>query len=410
MFLLEETLPLTVSGRSVLSASDFTYLGSFRVPSLVNGLQTSYSSNGIAMRRVNGNKQFFHGQQNGGGNIYEMSYPGLTTSAPWPKATFLRNWNIYQGKATSTQPNNVFKYGLFWDEHRLWWTFGNSYAGNTVDNCFGWTDLSVNPEVAHGAWGVHGGNSFWHSCQGGVLRVPQWFANQYLGGKTLALGMGGYYSIVASGTSEGPSLHALADPLDASAGQQQTCTPLVNYYNQGGQLPGRKAIRNANYFNGVDPQGGANNGPVSWDINPVSGQGYWTCGDWIWGAGCWVDTPTKSGMVFFPRMISGTYSYWTLNQDAIGSVKWAGTECEIWIYDPADLGAVATGQKNAWQIDATKQAFTVPLWRKESRPTGCVFDPVDSVLYLMVQSNIQGSGGLQDPAGTYPMVHAYQVS
>ena len=48
--------------------------------------------------------------------------------------------------------------------------------------------------------------------RGGVVKIPDWFASAYTGGKTLGVGFGGYFSIIGNGGGWGTALVATSVP------------------------------------------------------------------------------------------------------------------------------------------------------------------------------------------------------
>jgi hypothetical protein len=130
---------------------------------------------------------------------------------------------------------------------------------------------------------------------------------------------------------------------------------------------------------------------------PVQGVGRWTGMDSIRGAACWVDLPDVSGLAFMAQLAKGEVNYEVMN----GRAKGGGFENWLYIYDPADRAAVATGKKAPWNIDAASMVkFPTPLG---GRINGMVFDADTRTLFVLAthafQSNVE----------SYPLVHAYEI-
>jgi hypothetical protein len=216
--------------------------------------------------------------------------------------------------------------------------------------------------------------SYW----GGVLTLPRAFADRYTGGRTLALGFGGYYSICGP-ASRGPALGAIADP---NAGQAFVPVTALLYHPHDVPAP-----RNGDYFN-------ANCG--FWSDQPVGPeQGVWTYDDWC-RAGVFVETKAGQAYVAFVRLGTGRLGY------DFGTITSAGT-AEYWYgYDPQDLGAAAGGQKAPWQI--TPSSMTRVHYPLGRTVTGACFDSRSGQLYLCV------SWAYPDGLESFPIIHVYRAS
>jgi hypothetical protein len=248
--------------KPLLGHGSFTFLGSFRFPLSANGWSTAYSSGGLALRYVDGHLHFFSTSHvYSGGLVYEVDYPGISTSDP-PIANLAHEWgDVYGGHkwvgndgGSSTLGSGVTTDGLFWDEasHRLYWSYGHWYnTSNPFNPSIGYSQIDdvAGTATGIGAWSLVGRTDKF--SRGGALRIPQWFADRFTGGNTLGVGFGGYYSIIGSG-SLGPSLAAIADPDIAIAPDRSALpnVPLVGYQPAGG--PGF-AQRPGDYINRQPP-------------------------------------------------------------------------------------------------------------------------------------------------------------
>jgi hypothetical protein len=161
--------------------------------------------------------------------------------------------------------------------------------------------------AAAGPWriaAVQSGGTTLHSqkVRGGAMEIPQWFANKYLGGRSLGVGFGGYYEDAMAGMSMGPSLVAVQHPANGIAtGTLSGPMELLGYGFGPEDIEKKYCRRNADYA--VDMQ------EFPWSKNPPdrnrSSPGFWAPGDSIEGAAAWVDNGTHHGLLFFPELSQG---------------------------------------------------------------------------------------------------------
>lgn len=320
----------TNSSKSVLTANDFKYVGAFAMPT--SGVTGDPGWGGtLAMRKVGSELRFFSRAH--AGNVYEVKAPNPSSSKPYPVATVVREWSGV-GQGTSSGEFNA----LYWDEtdQRLYYNFGNMY--NTTDPDMAGLGYSVlndsNGSVANfGPWRFTGrGNKMTNTC---TFAIPSWFANAYTSGRRIGVGCGGYQSIAATGpVSSGPAATAVNPPNPNSnpASSSLSFTNLVGY-----PFGGTPAQRNSDYNSSY--------GPTS--PNPSGSIGYWNWSDdGSHQNGLWVDTPTKSGLMFFATLAKGRAFYQTSSINA-------QNHFHAWyVYNPDDLAAVAQGTKSQSQIQA----------------------------------------------------------
>jgi hypothetical protein len=138
-----------------------------------------------------------------------------------------------------------------------------------------------------------------------------------------------------------------------------------------------------------------------------NGVGYWSWSDYIWQGAVWVDTPQKSGVLFFPTMSHGRTWYATSTLHAERGSHW-------WYeYDPVDLGHVAEGTKQQWQIQPKNSwsveypdvSYPLPEWADEPKQhvVGSTYDSTTQTLYIAVRKVLPG---VASPI----IVYAYEVS
>lgn len=400
--------------KPVVSQSDIHYLGSFYLPQYANGWSTAFSNGGLAYRYVNGNLQFFTTSHvYSGGLVYEFNYPGLNTNGVMPVASVVHNWgDVYTSEkwvgndgGTAQLSSGVETYGLYYDQslNRLYWSYGHWYNATNPNN------PSIGYSVLNDATGAATGIGAWSLTnrpekfdRGGLLRIPQWFANSYTAGKTLGVGFGGYFSIISTG-SFGPALAAISDPNIAVNPDRSALAnvPLVGYPSDAPDRGHRDPNYTSYYDGGTYPTT-----PGAW--NPANGTGYWTWSDIIYGAASWIDTSTLGGVLYVAKVGTGNVYYQTSDRHASGSAF------EWMVYDPRDLAAVASGAKQQWQIQPKYE------WIDNSLPVGgydragyagdggnqvggVTFDPTTNRLYVLV------NGGYKNGVEWYPEMYVYQI-
>ncbi len=388
-----------VGMRPVLKSTDLSYLGAFHLPADVGGADPGFGQT-LALRYVGGQLHFFSTFDNG--NLFEVSAPALSKSS-MAEAPLVKNWgNVYGNKRVTAVPDgNTSIWGLYWDEpdQRLYWSYANAYnATDGNDPVFGYSTFNGTSSATAGHYyRLATGGCKQANC--GITPIPTWFQNLYCPGKRLGAGFGGYQSIISTGpVSVGPALNAIAAPTgNESDGASLANTVLLAYpWTSVIYGPPDRCHRDTNFNEEFD----------GWVIK--NGIGYWTWSDWASQFGVWIDTPTKSGLLMAPLLSTGRCYYQTSTIKASGAAHW------WYIYDPADLGAVAKGSKKSWEIQAAERApvsypgVSYPIDPWQDLPpymvSGVAFDQTTLRLYIAIRF-----GG---PGGSYgtTAVHAYSVS
>ena len=409
------------------------------MPTYANSWSTASSTGGLTHRYVNGQLHFLTTNHvYSGGLVYETNYPGISTGDIYsaPQAQVVWNWgDVYTGKKAlqdaqisgdhwvSQLSSGAPTYGLYYDQDlgRLYWNYGDWYNADFPYN------PSLGYSVLNDSTGVGTGGGYWsltnrpeHFTRGGTLRIPQWFADSYTGGRSLGAGFGGYFSIMAGG-SYGPALAAVNDPDSATNPDRSSLdnVPLVGYPS-GAPDRGHRDTDYNSYFESPDsslypntcsPTSGARPDlPGAW--NPLNGVGYWQNGNIIYGASAWIDTPQLGGVLFIAKVGQGNVWYEASNLHADrGAFEW-------FVYDPKDLAAVASGAKQQWQIQPKYEWIdsTLPLGPLDqsslaplegdgtSQVGGVTFDSTTNRLYVLV--NAAWKDGCCE---WYPQVYVYQV-
>jgi len=420
--------------RTTLTASDLEFVGAFKMPAQVGPsyAETQYGS-GLALRRVNGEVRLFSGTWSAGvPDLYEVTIPTLTTSAPWNAAPVERVW----GQVLTDRLGNL--QGLYWDEtdSRLYYTSSWDYPGDGDDYrpTLAYLTLDDNNGTAtsYGRWGYT--NRSFRQVNFGLTAIPSDFATEYLDGKRLAAGFGGYQSLISRGpVSLGPSLTAFNPPTTEPAGGYLSNTPLVGYGGSGSWTSGSRPTVNRAwrdddvihdiYENIGEADGSTQNTASYWhltgdesfywqgySVNGLSREGYpdyvtfdesaivtkhWEPGnafwntDYIFQSATWIQTANKEGFLLLGMFDTGHVWYWESTSHAEGmNYKWL-------IYSREQLASVAQGvtgeddiQPSRYDTDLREHSGVVSLAHSgisRYSCTGMVFDPVDSKLYVAIQ-------------------------
>jgi hypothetical protein len=394
-------------GKRLLQASDFEYVGGFILPARTGGLDTRFSR-GLAHRYVGSDLRFFAGAHKDqtspstvrDGELFEFSFPGLSLKDPLPTAPIIRHWgNIYQdkmalGASFETRRALVEKpRGLWWDEQggRLYWSYGcggdDGYCGVPQSATLGASELNwaTGKGTAIGSWRI--GPASYKCVTRGCVPIPDWFAQQHTGGRRIATGFGGYFSMMATGgVSMGPSLWAI-DPPTAPHMSAIDATALVSYNPPSPKAYTRpmRCQRPPDYRTTFD------------EWQPKDGIGYWAWTDEIHQACIWIDLPDSHGVLFFPILGHGLVYYTNSDRKAETARHW-------WMaLDPYDLAKVARGELArdlvvpAWWNEVRYPRVNYPTgsgWQSEwprffgyiPRVVGSTFDPTTRTMFLMLQT------------------------
>ncbi|MHB1034179.1 MAG: hypothetical protein ACYC35_19635 [Pirellulales bacterium] len=373
------------AGKKVLSFGDFEYLGSFKPPMVVGQSRGAFSDTGLALRAMpDGRDRLFVNYTHPTQALFEIEIPELGkvrngAHADLKTAAVKQVWgslNIPVPGEEPLSPNG----GFVWLEAKqtLVWTWYHGYKTGDAPPVLAATRLSKGAVTHAGPWRVAAPGGLYKSYWGGVLPLPKAFADQYTGGKTLALGFGGYYSICAA-ASRGPALGAIPDPTE---GQKSVPVTAMLYHPHESPAP-----RDGDYFN-------ANCG--FWSEQPAGPeQGTWTYDDWC-RAGAFAETKTgRAAYLAFVREGTGRLGY------DFGTITSAGSAEYWYCYDPKDLGAAARGQTTPWKIAPSSMTRVgYPLGRTV---TGACFDARTGRLYVCL------SWAYPDGLESFPVIHVYRV-
>ena len=375
----------TSDGKKVLTFGDFEYVGSFKAPRIVGRARGAFSDCGLALRPMaDGPHRLFMNYTHPTQVLFEVEIPALVKAehgahAALKTAEVRKVWGSLKIAPPGEQaihPNGSFVW--LHDARTLLWTWYHGYKTGSAPPVLGATRLSDDGEMAHtGPWHVSAPSRLYKSYWGGVLALPAAFAEKYTGGRTLALGFGGYYSICAP-ASRGPALGAIPQPDPG-----KTSVPVTEMLCHPQKWP---APRDGDYFN-------ANCG--YWGDQPETPtKGTWTYDDWC-RAGAFIHSPSAHAYVAFVRLGTGRMGY------DFGSITSAGASQNWYFYDPKDLGDAATGRRKPWQtVPGSVARVRYPLGRAV---TGACYDARTRRLYLCLSWAY--------PVGreSYPVVHVYRV-
>ena len=370
-------------GGKVLTLDDFEYVGSFKAPKTVGKARGAFSESGLALRPMaDGSARLFMNYTHPTQVLFEIEVPEPVkveggNHAGLKTAEVRKVWGpveISRPGEQAISPNGGFVWG---DPARtLIWTWYHGYKTGSAPPVLGATRLSDDGKMTClGPWYVSAPSGLYKSYWGGVVALPQAFADKYTGGRTLALGFGGYYSICGS-ASRGPALGVIGEPDAAKA--SVPVTEMLLYPHD------RPAPRDGNYLN-------ANCG--FWGDQPQSPvKGSWTYDDWC-RAGAFIDTPSGGAYVAFVRLGTGRLGY------DFGTITSAGKSQYWYFYNPSDLGRAAQGEMEPRQaLPNSMAAVRYPLGRTV---TGACYDARKRQLYLCV------TWAYPDGKESYPVIHVY---
>lgn len=343
--------------RALLTSSDITYLGAFQVPmSGVTG--DRIYARGLTHRYVGGQLRLFTRYLNGG--IIEFLPAAPKTTYNFNVATTVRNWGSapwagkLPGPAFAGDPGPSVA-GLHWDEgdQRLYWNMIHGYtASGSTHATFGYATLNdaTGTATANGVWFMPDPPNY--KPFKGMCAIPAIY-HARLGGKRIALGFGGYESIVTTGAASlGPTLAPIALttlPAEGATLDPSAFQVLVNHpVNTTPYTSPWKGKRNPNYIQAYD----------GW--HPQGGVGYWTWSDEVKQSGVWIDTGTKQGFLVICRQATGNESAAIASFSVIAGLQYAVTLSEpLANVRVGDILHVPNGTEGAYYANAPGRVDTI---------------------------------------------------
>ncbi len=382
-------------GKRVLTFADFEYVGSFGVPREVQGAGAAWSESGLALRKPkDGPRRLFLNYTHPKQALFEVEVPEIVRleegkSASLKTAEVKKVWGPVaisiprSGDTSALHPNG----GFWWDEGKrtLYWTSYHGYRAGEMLPVLGASKLEEDGTVSSsGPWSIpEPASARYKSYWGGVTRLPREFADRHTGGRTLALGFGGYYSICAP-CSRGPAIGAIAEP-DPGRGAVDI-VELLTYGN------GAAAPRDGGYLN-------ANCG--FWhEQSEGPERGTWTYDDMV-RSGVFIDLPQGHAFLAFARLATGRIGY------DYGAIVSAGKAQWWYAYDPEDLGEAAGGARKPWDIlpyARSKVAYPGNNAGAIACVTGACFDEETRQLFLYKPFALDFG-----PNDSRPCVHVYRL-
>lgn len=371
----EPELPVDPDPTGLLDPSKLQFVGGYRIPAATDssGRSMAFSWCGLAFR---GNTIWMP-HHNGSRSVQEFARPGsrgsdLANIRSWPIAEAGRRVGAYSHLRANFPGYQIF--GCHWSPalNRLLVSGRDKYA--TGPQTADWlipVNLDNDNPIVEPAIDAEGLTAT--SFGGGFCNIPQWFADEYTGGNTVGIGLGGYES--GQNSSPMPTLAAIGNAP----------AKIFMLSNFGAPAEHREQ-RDDNYDSGT----------LSWGIEPVDGVGYWTS-DRVLGT-TWVDTPGISSYVALVMQPVGALNYNLQNDTFTTEVQY-----RLYVYDPADLAKVARGELGPKQVRG--RWYSVPSIGSGA-PAGMAFDSESQRLNIVYRG-----GWKQHPTATesYPVVTEFEV-
>ena len=364
---------------SLLDSSDFEYLGSFKLPDLA-GHDNTFSASGCALRIMPDSARRLFLETGSPNSIYEVEIPPLVKMSDndgsvLNAATLVKEW----GEVTWAHPGSgdqdpLSPAGFWWDDSdsTLYWSIYNSYYAGAGFPMLAATRLA-DDSVTNLKWWYLPLQRLpvWKAYWRGVTNIPQSFAHAYTGGRNIALGFGGMFSICQA-ASRGPAIAAIMKP-DLT----KDTVDLIEMLRYAGS---EAAVRDGDYFNTADEN-------FIWGYQPPNP---WT-GKFTYGSGCaagvFIDLPDKHGYVAFVTHATGRIGY-----DWGGVINDAHWEDCWYFYDLKDLGAAALGQTDPGTIQPASFVnwnWPAPFDSTANRAvSGACFDEQRRTLYVYMTGAI----------------------
>ncbi len=411
------------SGLPILKPSDFTYLGSFRIPSEPD---ESFSRGALAARKVNGHLQFFTNGSNAGAPTIEFLDPeSYSLDAPTaPIAPLIKSWgNIYGDKIQDNTGASAFSHpglgvdfpALLYHDDKLYFTYVDNYSCGYTWPSLGMFDLQTG--LTYGPWGMSPSAA---STGKYLTELPD---------GTIGAGSG-IFCFNSSG-SWGPELYGgMTFPTASTPTFLQSGTRLAMpytyarypynpaYFQSNGTLtpgaPQTTLLRPGNYnWYPTNPE---------FKLDPLKNNGVGSFDeiDNVYSAS-WINLPDKQGVVFTGRIGTGDLWYGGTELSPTPGVTdhcWGGQgphaqgfDARWWIYDPATLNQVKNGAINSWEakpayeFDPTVAIHSFQMKCSKDFGSGMYFDPDTRKLYVTARE-----GDISRPYRYLELVHVFFVN
>lgn len=374
---------------NLILPEDFEYLGAIRVPGGDIGTSSFANTDGVLALNPDGDQG---GPDDGHpGSLYlsghireeqvaEINIPTPVRSATkrWqdlPSARVLTSFKDPTGglRDSTGIPSGDFRLGgMVVFNGKLYWT------------CYRWYNVAGAQHPSHGACELLSASNLsskgvwflgdYHSQMvgGPITVIPRDVADQHLGGKRLASGL--QVTTGRATTSHGPSLFAFQVPSSPPANLSKlTVDPLVYYPS----------------------------------TNPL--QDYVACD--AWRGVSWISSGGRATVLFTGKKSYGESFY---GEGRPGDCEpWKGYHCDpydfiITFYNPADLIAVAKGQRSPYTAKPYKSySVKAQMWPKcDGRLGGCAFDERLGYLYVVQPAAYQEMAD----GPRLPLIHVWKLS
>lgn len=403
-----------VSDKTLLSASDFTYIGKFYTPGTEVGGEMHFSRGQMAMKRVGGTHRFWMIGNNDHQRIYTFDRVASEQTATIID-TYQPTW--LEKCLIKDELDFVRISSIQWLGDQFWMAYTTGYEGTSHNPSYLYIEFNEanDTSTTYGPWGItnlHSGFS-----AGALHHVPEWFQTAYSVGSVLNVSR---QTVQRGSSSHGVSCYALDLPSDPTTDAADTldgppytimCSKLAE-----GTISAPMArpwqpevifCRNTTYDPVADRMGAFWNGSTSQAAGSVSL-------DWVDSA-VWVDNATKHGVVsvgqWLDKLAGETYptddmphawygpgicvhghdSYPT-GYEATGP----GTSelvSFMWITDPEELALGVTSAKPLHEVVPTHtfklseiQDYNLGDKRQNLYQFGGMcYDPVDRLLFISVR-------------------------
>jgi len=363
---------------ALLSPDRLRMVGGYRIPAAMLGKKTmAFSRCGLTGRHeADGRLRLWMPHHAGTTAVAEFIAPvsrgtDLTNIKNWPICEHVRNINRVYAELRSLD-NACQIQGVHWSAERDRLLVSGRSIYNTTYNKSKWLvqvdvgdtpviEAAIAPRLPNQAFG------------GGFVDIPKDFANKYCRGNTIGLAKGGYESGQASATS--PTIAAYGD-----------APPTVLMHCKWNAPKEERERRDDNYASGS----------VSWQPASVNGVGFFGV-DRVQDT-AWVHTAELSSFIAIVLQPVGKLSY-ALQNDVFSNKK----KYTLYVYDPADLAKVATGELLEHEVRGKwyPLPIEVPSLR---RPAGLWWDKTSKLLNI-VYSHAWKRGGPE----SYPVVVSYEI-
>ena len=411
----------------LLTADDFTYLGSYPV----NADSQMTFGMGLTVRYVNKELRFLTTTYSGSVNakILEFKLPTGGYSTPITAAHLTNEWDniwfapsVTPARGSAPGVGSGDQYSLWWEDQgaengRLWTTHCIDYpddVGSMRTQTLTVRNLKNDGTVSniYGEFGFEGIGA--RAIYGGVQKIPESFRTQFGITQPYLIGWGGYTSRMSTGLIPSLGLMAVAIPDVTSypastiqipqadfkviADHRSGTTYLDWYKTPGSPINSDRGFRNTNvinYYENTQPQSNPFGPPVElpaanaqWLSAAPDGKGRMVWGDSFYNTGNWIVGEKKQGFIAVLTAAAGKAYYQT------STLHSESREAELQIFDPRDFGQVIQGKKNSWNVqpsaskmltgDLINQGLLYGIGGNSPHGgvAGAAYDPVAKILWL----------------------------